>query len=87
MSDDVTIFRARMGLLARIGQWTGYLIFISAIIIFIIGLLGDFSNPIANILIFLLVAGSVVLAPTIILHHGVKAAIKDDPATTKKPPN
>lgn len=87
MSDDVAILRARMGLLARIGQWAGYLIFLSAIIIFVIGLLGNFSNTIAKTLVLLLVIGSAILAPTIVLHHGVQAAIRDEAATTKKPPN
>ncbi|SVA84268.1 uncharacterized protein METZ01_LOCUS137122, partial [marine metagenome] len=43
-------------------------------VLFVIGLVGTFSDAIATTLIGLLVAGSIVLAPAIILHYAVQAA-------------
>ena len=76
--DPVLRRRARLGRLAATGKQVGYLAFLAAIVLFVIGLVGTFSDAIATTLIGLLVAGSIVLAPAIILHYAVQAAADED---------
>ena len=77
-TDPVLVRRARIGRLASTGKRLGYLAFLTAIVLFIVGMVGDFSGGIATTLVVLLVAGSVVLAPAIILHYAVQAATDED---------
>ncbi|MBC8364909.1 MAG: hypothetical protein H8E59_07895 [Actinobacteria bacterium] len=76
--DPILVRRERMRRLAATGKRFGYLAFLAAIVLFIVGLVGTFSDAIATTLIVLLVAGSIVLAPAIILHYGVQAAADQD---------
>ena len=76
--DPVLVRRARLGRLAATGKRLGYLAFLAAIVLFIVGLAGTFSDAIATTLIVLLVAGSIVLAPAIVLHYAVQAASDED---------
>ena len=78
MNDPVLVRRARMGRLATTDKRLGYLAFLTAIVLFIVGMVGDFSDGIATALIVLLVAGSIVLAPAIVLHYAVQAAADED---------
>ena len=78
MNDPVLVRRARMGRLAVTGKRLGYLAFLSAISLFTGGMVGDFSDGIATALVVLLVAGSIVLAPAIVLHYAVQAAADED---------
>ena len=41
-------------------------------------MVGNFSEGIATALVVLLVAGSIVLAPAIVLHYAVQAAADED---------
>jgi hypothetical protein len=50
--------------------------------VFAIGLSTGFSDGVATSLVVLLVAGSFVLAPAIVLHHAVQAADDEDRGTT-----
>ncbi len=76
--DPVLARRARASRLADLGQRIGYLLFGIAIVVFMVGLIGDFNATVARITIGCLVAGSLVLAPAIIAGYAVKAAIRDD---------
>jgi hypothetical protein len=79
MNDDpVLARRARLGRLATFGQRLGYLCYGVAIVVFVAGLAGTFSAAVATTLVALLVVGSVVLAPSIVLHHAVEAADDED---------
>ena len=46
--------------------------------LFAVGLIGDFTSGIATTLVVLLLAGSIVLAPAIVLHYAVQAADDED---------
>jgi len=76
--DPVIARRFRMARLARLGQRLGYLTFVSSIVVFAIGLSTGFSDGIAAALVALLIAGSVILAPAIVLHYAVRAAADED---------
>ena len=72
--DPVLVRRDSLRRLARLGQRLGYLTFAASLVVFAAGLASGFSGRIATSLVALLVAGSVVLAPAIILHYAVRAA-------------
>ena len=73
--------RARRAVVAR---WTllanrvGYLLLAAAVAAFVIGVAVGFSSGVATTVIILLVASSVLLAPSIVLGYAVKAAERDD---------
>ncbi len=69
---------------AQVAKWTllanriGYLLWAVAIATFVIGFAVGFSSGVATVVIVALVAGSVLLAPSIILGYAVKAAERED---------
>ncbi|MAG04736.1 MAG: hypothetical protein CL406_09075 [Acidimicrobiaceae bacterium] len=76
--DAVLDRRERAARIASTGQRLGYLAFLTAIVVFAVGLTTTFTDGVATALVVLLVVGSVVLAPSIVLHHAVKAAEDED---------
>ena len=70
--------RARAQRWAASGRRLGYLLFAFSIVVFIYGLIIDFSDAVSRIVISGVIAGSVVLAPAIIAGYAVKAAVRDD---------
>ena len=80
MTDPILVRRARFARLASLGQRLGYLAYLVAIVVFAVGLSTGFTDAYATTLVVLLVAGSFVLAPAIVLHHAVRAAITHDQA-------
>ncbi|HCV36840.1 MAG TPA: hypothetical protein DF783_07920 [Acidimicrobiaceae bacterium] len=76
--DEVLVRRARASRIASNGQRLGYLAFLAAIVVFAAGLSTTFTDGVATALVVLLVFGSIVLAPSIVLHHAVKAAASED---------
>jgi hypothetical protein len=69
---------------AQVAKWTllanriGYLLVALAIATFVIGFAVGFSSAVATITIVSLLAGFVLLAPSIVLGYAVKAAERDD---------
>ena len=72
--DPVLLQRKRLARLAQVGQRCGYCSFLIALVIFAIGFMISFTNAVAISLVILLICGSFFLAPSIVLHHAVKAA-------------
>ena len=77
-SDPILERRARAQRIVDVGQRIGYSLYGLAIIVFLIGLLTEFSGVVAGVVIFGLIAGSVFLAPAIIGGYAIKAAVRDD---------
>ena len=77
-SDPVLERRARASRLADVGQRLGYGLFGLALVLFFVGLIGDFSSSISTAIVTCVVIGSIVLAPAIVVGYAVKAAIRDD---------
>jgi hypothetical protein len=77
-ADPIREKRARIARLVEIGQRVGYGLFGLAIVAFVPGFLAGFTRWVVNLIVFCLVAGSIVLAPAIILGYAVKAAERDD---------
>ena len=76
--DPMLVRRGSLRRLARLGQRLGYLAFAASLVIFAAGLSSGFSGRVATSLVVLLVVGSVVLAPAIVLHYAVRAADDED---------
>lgn len=73
--------RARRRQIARwnaIATRLGYLCFGVAIVAFMVALVADATSSMAAIVIAGLVAGSILLAPAIVIGYAIKAAERDD---------
>ncbi len=77
-SDPVLVRRAKWNALAKTGCRIGYLLYAIALVAFFAGFFTDFSSPIILTVEIGLVAGSLVLAPAMLLLYMVKAAVRDD---------
>jgi hypothetical protein len=67
-----------MGRMAVAGQRFGYGMFAIAVAVFVYGAVAGFSAGVAIAVVVALAAGSVVLAPAIVLGYAVKAAARED---------
>lgn len=77
-TDPVLARRARASRLADLGQRIGYGLFAVAVVVFLFGVVTDFTDLVSGIVIGAIVVGSIVLAPAIVAGYAVKAAIRDD---------
>jgi len=76
--DPVRARRRQVAKYTRLANRIGYLFYAVAIVTFVIGFVGSFSSAVSAIVISSLIAGSVLLAPAIVLGYAVKAAERDD---------
>jgi hypothetical protein len=81
--DPVRVRRAQVARLVSVVQRIGYLLFAVACFVFVYGFVKGFTGVTAGIIMFGLVAGSVLLAPAIVLGYGVKKAEREDTGTTR----
>ena len=77
-TDPVLAQRARATRLADLGQRLGYTLFAIALIVFFVGLIGDFTSTVSQVIVGCVIVGSIVLAPAIVVGYAVKAAERDD---------
>jgi hypothetical protein len=77
-TDPILVRRQRLARLADLGQRAGYLLFGVAVVLFLVGFVTGFSSGVATGVIVALVAGSILLAPAIVIGYAVKAAERDD---------
>jgi hypothetical protein len=77
-ADPVRERRARIARWVSSGQRLGYGLFLAAIVLFIIGFAAGFDGWIGPAIVGCLIAGSLVLAPSIVFGYAVKAAERDD---------
>ena len=78
MDDPVRIRRAKVARLVSIGRRLGYTLFLISMVVFAIAFSIGFDSPTVPIMVFCLVAGSIVLAPAIVFGYAVKAAERED---------
>jgi hypothetical protein len=76
--DPVAVRRAQVRRGARVATRAGYVLFGLAIAVFAIAFVVGFSGPLVTIVTVCLIAGSLLLAPAIILAYAVKAAERED---------
>ena len=77
-SDPVRARRAQVDKWNRLATRVGYLLYLVAVVMFFVALLTTFSSGKVTIITFSMIAGSVLLAPAIVIGYAVKAAEKDD---------
>lgn len=69
---------------ARLAQWTllanriGYLLLALAIALFVVAWMTEFPRGVTAVTIACLISSCVLLAPSIVLGYGIKAAERDD---------
>ncbi len=78
LSDPVLARRAQMGRLARRGKRTGYGLWLVAIVVFTVGMMTTFRPATTTVVVGCLAAGSALLAPSIVIAYGVRAADRDE---------
>ena len=78
MTDPVRAKRKRAYVLAKRAKRVGFLFFLAAIVLVVVGLAGDLSTGITTAATACLVLGSVFLAPATIVGYAVNAAERDD---------
>ena len=76
--DPIRARREQMGRLANTGQRYGYLLFLLAIVGFVVGLVGSWPGWAVTVIVVALAVGSALLLPSIILGYAVKAAERED---------
>jgi len=78
--DPVLRRRAKIARLTELGQRIGYSLFGVAIVLFIVGFVGGYSDLLVTLIVACLGVGSAVLAPAIVFGYAVKAAEREDQA-------
>lgn len=70
--------RAQARRLAENGKRLGYGLFLVAIVAFAVAVATEFPAPAVTVVIAALAVGSAVLAPSIVVAYGVRAAERED---------
>ncbi|MEO1063960.1 MAG: hypothetical protein AAFZ07_21280 [Actinomycetota bacterium] len=78
MDDPVREQRARVDRWASMGRRVGLLMYAVATVIVLVGVLTSFTSTLATVVTGLLIGGSIVLAPAILMGYAVRAAERDD---------
>lgn len=78
MTDPVRERRARIARIVSLGLRLGYGLFLLAMALFVVGLVVGFTDGLVSVIVFSLVIGSMVLAPSIVFNYAVRAAERDD---------
>jgi hypothetical protein len=76
--DPVVARRRRIERYAGLAQRIGYSLWLVAIVVFVIGAASRFRPAMVTIVIGCLAAGSALLAPSIVIGYGVRAADRAD---------
>lgn len=78
VDDPVRARRRRLARLAEVGQRAGYGLFGVAVVLFVVGAATRFTDGLVAAVVACMVAGSVVLAPAIVLGYAARAAERED---------
>jgi len=78
VTDPVRARRAQAARAAEIGQRVGYALFGVAAVAFVVGFVVGFGGFTVGLVTGCLIAGSIVLAPAIVVGYAVKAAERED---------
>lgn len=76
--DPVRARRARIARLNQAAQRLGYALYLAAIVTFAVGAAGRFTGTVSATVVGCLAVGSVLLAPSIVIGYGLRAAERED---------
>ena len=77
-STDLKQRRSRVAKYVKFGKRTGYSLWLIAIILFFSLFFSDFDGPLVGLLLACLIAGCVILLPSIVLSDAVRAAEREE---------
>ena len=78
LHDDVLARRARLKRIASLGQRTGYGLYAASLICGAIGIRWGYTPLLSTLIAVALVVGSMLLAPTIVMGYGIRAAEREE---------
>jgi hypothetical protein len=78
--DPVRARRARIARAVGLGQRIGYTLWLVAIVVFFVGAATSFRPAMVTVVVGCLAVGSALLAPSIVISYGVRAADREDRA-------
>ena len=76
--DPVRVRRTKIARAVGLAQRVGYSLWLVAIVVFVIGAATSFRPAMVTIVIGCLAVGSALLAPSIVISYGVRAAERED---------
>lgn len=76
--DPVRVRRAQVAKYTLLANRIGYLLYAATIACFVLAFAVGFNSAMVTLMTIGLVAGSILLAPSIVLGYAVKAAERDD---------
>jgi hypothetical protein len=76
--DPVLARRARIGRAVAAGKRLGYSLWLVSIVVFVFGAATTFRPAMVTCVIGCLAVGSVLLAPSIVISYGIRAADRED---------
>lgn len=78
MSDPVLQQRAKVAGWVSKGMRAGSALYVMASVVFFVGFMTGFTQTFVTLIIIMMVVGSILLAPALVFHYGVKAADRAD---------
>lgn len=83
--DDPIVARRRLiGRWAGLGQRVGYLLFGCAVVLFLVAMATNLPRGLVTAVVVCLAVGSALLAPSIVVGYGVRAAEREDSAQQQR---
>lgn len=76
--DPIVARRQRIGRWASLGQRLGYLLFGCAVVLFLVAMGTNLPRGLLTAVVVSLAVGSALLAPSIVVAYGVRAAERED---------
>ena len=76
--DPVLVRRARIGRAVAVAKRVGYGLWLVAIVVFFVGAATEFRPVMVTVVIGGLAVGSALLAPSIVISYGIRAADRAD---------
>jgi hypothetical protein len=76
--DPVAARRAQIARLVAAGKRVGYGLFLAAIVLFAVGMVGQFNDGLVTAIAACLIVGSLVLAPAIVFGYAVRAPAREE---------
>jgi hypothetical protein len=76
--DPVRARRAKVAQYNLLANRIGYLLWAVAISCFVMAFAFGFKGPLVTVVVACIIAGSILLAPSIVIGYAVKAAERDD---------
>lgn len=78
LPDPVLVRRARIARAVATGKRIGYGLWLAAIVVFVVGAATTIRPAMVTVVIGCLAVGSALLAPSIVISYGVRAADRED---------